>query len=485
MSEGEHIHLLLIEDEEYDVRRIRNTIRPFAERIVISDVVADGSAALEMLKTRRGRYDVVIMDFQIAGGLMGEQLIREIRRTEPLVEIVVVTKMTINVTDVDFANRLMQAGAFWYCTKYPGDIEDYIYQPTDFVLSIVNAFQKRQLEKEKNRSHRKLAVTVEKILAEREILGTSEVMQDLRKTVQKCAESAASVLIMGPSGAGKEFVAQNIHYRSSRRLENFVAINCGSLPSELVESELFGFEKGAFTGANTRRLGHFEHADHGTLFLDEVGELPPTVQVKLLRVLQEGEIVKIGRSDKVRVDVRVIAATNKNLIHEVEAGRFREDLFYRLNVLPIYVPALKDHPGDIPLYVDHFLGLLCKEQERPVPAVDHAAMERLRAYEWPGNVRQLKNLLQRLLFEESQMITAGRVDAGLGGQPVVQLRGHEFSLSFSTADHLLSWRQLERTVREQYFGFVRKHSSSDADAAKKLGLAPSNFHRMLKELGLK
>ena len=485
MGEAEMIQVLLIEDEQFDVRRIQNTVKPFSGRIVLRDTVSNGIAALDMLRANRGMYDIVIMDYQIAGGLMGEKLIREIKTIEPTVEIIVVTKMTINITDFDFANRLLQAGAFWYCTKYPGDIEEYIYQPTDFVLSLFNAFQKRQLEKERSRSNTKLTNNVDRILAERTILGDSAEMQELRTHVQKCADSSASVLIMGPSGSGKEFVAQNIHYRSKRRLENFIAINCGGLPSELVESELFGYEKGAFTGATNRKLGHFEHADNGTVFLDEVGELPLNAQVKLLRVLQEGEIEKIGREEKVRVDVRVIAATNKNLELEVEAKRFREDLYYRLNVLPISVPSLREHKADIPLYLAHFLNEFCRDQNKIAPAIEPEALALIQAYDWPGNIRQLKNFVLRLLFDDHASITTAQIEVALGKQPIMHVRGTEFTLNFGDGQAALPWRQMERSLREQYFAYVRDHSASDAEAAKKLGLAPPNFHRMCKELGLK
>jgi len=479
------IKILLIEDEEFDVRRVRNTLNPFSAQIEIRDVVSNGYAALDMLRANRGMYDLVIMDFQIAGGLMGEQLVREIKTLEPSLEIIVVTKMTMNISDFEFANRLLQAGAFWYCTKYPGDIEEYIYQPTDFILSIFNAYRKRELENQRSRSDKKLMTNVERILAKTEILGTSPIMQELRRQVQKAAETNASVLVMGPSGAGKEFVALNIHYRSRRQLESFVPINCGSLPADLVESELFGYEKGAFTGATARKLGYFEHADHGTIFLDEVGELPLAAQVKLLRVLQEGEIEKIGRVEKIRVDVRVIAATNKDLEAEVDAKQFREDLFYRLNVLPIVVPALKEHKEDIELYFLHFLNRFCADQNKAVPMVEPGALAKLLEYDWPGNVRQLKNVTQRLLLDEDATLTASYVAAALEKQPTVQLRGNEFFLSFGSGQTILAWRQMERTVREQYFTYVRKHSASDAEAAKKLGLAPPNYHRMCKELGLK
>jgi DNA-binding NtrC family response regulator len=296
------INILLIEDEEYDVRRIRNTLKPFEQRLIIRDVTSDGHTALELLQDNKNRYDVVIMDFQIAGSLSGEKLIRRIKQVDSALQIIVVTKMTVNITDFDFANRLLEAGAMWYCTKYPGDIEDYIYQPTDFILSIFNAFEKKRLQKEQQRSTRKLAQNIEDILREKRIIGESEAMENLRQQIQQCAESDTTVLIRGFSGTGKELVAANIHYRSHRRFEKFVAINCGSLPHDLIESELFGYEKGAFTGAREKKLGLFEVANKGTVFLDEIAELPSTAQVKLLRVIQEGEIDKIGRTaEKIKV----------------------------------------------------------------------------------------------------------------------------------------------------------------------------------------
>lgn len=263
---GKTINILLIEDEAYDVRRIRNTLKPFAERLVIRDVTSDGHSALELLQNHKNRYDVVIMDFQIAGSLSGENLIRRIKQIDPALQIIVVTKMTVNITDFDFANRLLEAGAMWYCTKYPGDIEDYIYQPTDFILSIFNAFEKKRLQKEQQRSSKKLAQNIEDILQAKQIIGKSKEIENLRQQIQKCAESDTTVLIRGFSGTGKELVAANIHYRSHRRFEKFVAINCGSLPQDLIESELFGYEKGAFTGAQEKKLGLFEVANKGTVF---------------------------------------------------------------------------------------------------------------------------------------------------------------------------------------------------------------------------
>ncbi|HCA79807.1 MAG TPA: sigma-54-dependent Fis family transcriptional regulator, partial [Bacteroidetes bacterium] len=234
------IHVLLIEDEEYDVRRIRNTLKYSGGRIEIVNVVSSGRAALDLLSARPNFCEVVIMDMQIAGGLRGEDLIRNIKALAPAVQIIVVTKMTINITDLEFADRLLRAGAFWYCTKYPTDIEAYIYQPTDFIISIVNAFQKGQLMAEQTRSTRRLQRNIEEKLENRQLLGESATMQRLRSLIRQCAESDAPVLITGASGTGKEIAATNIHYGSRRRFENFVPINCGGLPAELIESELFG-----------------------------------------------------------------------------------------------------------------------------------------------------------------------------------------------------------------------------------------------------
>ncbi len=485
MNAESQVRVLLIEDEEYDVRRIRNTLRPFVDRITIRELASNGRAALDILKARENQFDVVIMDFQIAGGLMGEGLIREIKKVDRSLQIIVVTKMTVNVADFDFASSLLSAGAYWYCTKYPVDIEAYIYQPTDFVLSIFNAYQKRLLERERLMSNKKLERTVEGILSKKTILGTSTAAAELRKTVERCASSDASVLITGQSGTGKEVVAYNIHYRSRRKFENFVPVNCGGLPQDLIESELFGYEKGAFTGADARKAGLFEIADGGTIFLDEISELPLSAQVKLLRVLQEGEIEKIGRTEKIKVDVRVIAASNRNLEDAIRQGRFRDDLYYRLNVVPIIIPPLRERPEDIPVVFAHFLGRFSADMGRTKPALDPEAARILSAYSWPGNVREIINVVQRLLLGGEDEITEWRLKDALGTQALMSLGGGMGVADFDAATRILPWRQVERMVREKYFVFIREHSASDAEAAKKLGLAPPNYHRMCKEMGLK
>lgn len=481
----EHISILLIEDEAFDVRRVENTIRFFRDNITIEKVVSNGNAALEALEEENAAFDVVIMDYQIAGKLRGEELIRHIKNIDPALQIIVITKLTINITDFTFANDLMEAGAFWYCTKYPGDIEDYIYQPTDFSMSIVNAAQKRRLEKEKDQSDSKLVKKVEDVIDRKQIISVSESMARLKNDFELLAQNDFSILITGASGTGKELIANNIHYRSKRKFDNFVPINCGSIPHDLIESELFGYEKGAFTGANKAKKGLFELADKGTLFLDEVAELPLSAQVKLLRVIQEGEIEKIGRTQSIRVDVRIIAATNKNLEEEVKARRFREDLYYRLNVMPLSIPPLKDRPEDIEILIDHFLTKYSFEIRKSKPTIDSDALKALMQYEWYGNVRELKNIVQRLLFHCKSNITIEAVEQALMRRIVPNDSGDSASLDLSGMQEIKPLKEFEFETRRIYVEYVRKQSKSDSDAARKLGLAPSNFYRMCKELGLK
>jgi two-component system response regulator AtoC len=294
-----------------------------------------------------------------------------------------------------------------------------------------------------------------------------------------------SVLISGSSGTGKELVAQHIHLKSKRRFENFVPINCGSIPSELVESELFGYEKGSFTGANAAKMGLFEKANHGTIFLDEIGELPLSAQVKLLRVIQEGEIEKIGRTEPVKVDVRIIAASNKELAHEVELKTFREDLYYRLNVVPVHVPQLRERVEDIPLLIDHFMAQFSTDMGKPVPEITDEAMSLLKIAPWKGNIRELKNVVQRLLFIGDLVISKETIQFVLGiSDQELHSRHRQCSIFHRcrTSFHCGSWNDL----------FVRNISNSSVPVLppmlkrrKKLGLAPSNYHRMSKELGIK
>jgi DNA-binding NtrC family response regulator len=484
MSANNAISILLVEDEEFDVARVKNTIRLFSERLHIADVVSNGRAALELIQKKTDNYDVVILDYQISGGLKGEELIRKIKDVDPCIQIIVITKMTINITDYNFASNLLKAGAFWYCTKFPGNIEEYIYQPTDFLLGIFNAYEKKKLERHTLRADRRLMQSVESLLDEKKLIGESKPMMQLKEAIEKYAKTDVNVLISGGSGTGKELVAWNIHLKSRRKFEKFVPINCGSIPHELIESELFGYEKGSFTGANSPKLGLFEIANNGTIFLDEVSELSPSAQVKLLRVIQDGEIEKIGRTESMTVNVRIIAATNKNLAAEVNEGRFREDLYFRLNIVPIDVIPLRQRGEDIQLLFDHFLEYFSRDLGVSAPSVDPKAVEILMNYRWPGNVRELRSVVQRLVLNCTEKITAKDVSNPMILHSLV-LTKDMWNLDDMSGGQVLPLRDMERIVRTRYFKYVRSISSSDSNAAEKLGLAPSNFYRMCKELGIK
>ena len=340
------------------------------------------------------------------------------------------------------------------------------------------------MEEAKISSHIKLEKNIKDILAKKQIVGKSPAIMKLRQQIEQCANTNINVLITGASGTGKELVAANIHYNSKRKFENFVPINCGSLPDNLIESELFGFEKGSFTGADKGKLGLFEIANRGTLFLDEITELSLSAQSTLLRVIQEGEIDKIGRTQKMKVDVRIIAATNKNLKQEVENKRFREDLYYRLNVVSINVPPLSQRRDDIPLLIRHFMDIFSRDMNRLQPEVSPEAMSILRNSPWEGNVRELQNIVQRLLLLGEESIQAQHVKIALGIITDVGGLTTE-SLNLLKNDKVLPWKEIERKLKREYFQNVRQRTSSDAEAARLLGLAPPNYYRVCKELGLK
>lgn len=479
----EQVNVLVVEDEEFDVRRIKNTLGPYIQIIKIVDVVSNGRDTLNYLKAHPEEVDVIILDYQISGGLYGEALIREINTIDATLPVVVITKMTVNQADLYFAGQLLKSGAYWFGTKYPADMEDYIYQPTDFILTLVNAAQKRHLETAKNRSEKKLDRNIRSILRQKEIQGQAPVMNKLRETINNYADYDASILIRGESGTGKELVAANLHYRSRRRDENFVAINCASIPNELIESELFGFERGSFTGAREEKPGLFETADGGTVFLDEIGELPLGAQAKLLRVLETGEMDKIGRKKRYIADFRLVAATNKDLEQLRGEGKFREDLYYRLNILQIFTPPLREHPEDIMLLTEKFLEYYAGDLGIIPPKMSQKAIGQLRNYDWPGNVRQLKNMVQRLLLRRQSAVDVADI------RDCMDLGSKEnwaapIPMRFNK-DQIIPLRQIEHEFRKKYFESVRSQFQTDAEAAEKLGLAPPNFHRMCKELGLK
>ena len=316
-----------------------------------------------------------------------------------------------------------------------------------------------------------------------DVIASSPSMRNIFTQIMKVAPTDSTVPITGESGTGKELIAASIYEHSARKGKPFIKINCVAIPEGLLESELFGYEKGAFTGANTTKLGLFEVANNGTVFLDEVSELSLPAQVKLLRVLQEGEIEKIGRTGSISVNVRIISATNKNLAAAVKDGRLREDLFYRLNVIPIDVVPLRQRGNDIIVLFKHFLEYFSDDMGIVPPGIDPKAQEILMNYKWPGNVRELRNVAQRLVLNCTDHISVKDVSDPM----ILKSSGISKDAAFEEiyAGHALTLHEVERAFRLKYFKYIRNISSSDANAAEKLGIAPSNFYRMCKELGLK
>ncbi len=356
---------------------------------------ADGAEALRRLGSTPA--DIVLCDLRMPGQ-DGLELLPELARRCPEATLIL---MSAYGTE-ELAVEAMRRGAYDYLAKP--------FQPSEVLLAIRKAHERERLR----RANQLLAREVERAVGDRPIVAASPAMVGVLETLERAAEYKATVLLTGESGTGKEVLARAIHAQSPRREDAFVAINCGAIPEPLLESELFGHAKGAFTGADRARRGLFLEADGGTLFLDEVGELPPPLQVKLLRVLQEEEVRPLGESKPRGVDVRVIAATARDLDAEVAAGRFREDLFYRLNVLHVHVPPLRDRRQDVPLLVDHFLAHFRSALGKPVQGIADDALERLVAYRWPGNVRELENVIERaVILTRGERVTLEELPANV------------------------------------------------------------------------
>ena len=369
--EDGQLTVLVVDDEPSNLSSLRKIFEREQMRVLTAE---DAKSALDLV--RRHRIQVALIDLMMPG-TSGAELLRALKEVSPDTEAVLMTAYGT----VENAVQAMRDGAY-----------DFVEKPLKR-MNIVKSVRKaaeRQLLLAENRSLRREL----RMLTHREIVGQSSALRRVLDVSNQAAPSSATVLLLGESGTGKELIARHIHGRSSRASGPFVAVNCSAIPESILEGELFGHERGAFTGAVARRDGRFARAAGGSLFLDEIGELTPAVQVKLLRVLQEGEYEPLG-GDTVKADVRIIAATNRNLQQEVEAGRFREDLYYRLNVIAITAPPLRSRRDDVPLLVDHFLGIYCAKNGRPRLSVASDALAKLLDYSWPGNVRELENVIER------------------------------------------------------------------------------------------
>jgi DNA-binding NtrC family response regulator len=366
--------ILIVDDDPVQRRLLDNMVRKFGHEPTLAE---SGDQAVKLL-TNGERFDAVVLDL-VMPDLDGLGVLARLREAQVHVPVIVQTAHG----GIDNVVSAMKAGAADFVVKPVGAERLHV--------SLRNALDKGALEDELNRIRRSQSGT----LTFKDIVTRNAAMQTVLRTAEKAAASAIPVLIEGESGVGKELIARAIHGQSERRSKPFVAVNCGAIPDNLVESLLFGHEKGAFTGATERHIGKFVEASGGTLFLDEVGELPPAAQVKLLRAIQDGEVEPVGARRPVKVDVRLISATNRDLIADVKSGRFREDLFYRLHVFPIAVPPLRERMEDIPDLVRHFLARIAAEEGKRIRSVSPEALALLSRHRWPGNVRQLENAVFR------------------------------------------------------------------------------------------
>jgi DNA-binding NtrC family response regulator len=373
------ITILVVDDEQANRESLEKIFVREGMRVLLAE---DARAALDQLRSQR--VHVLLTDLMMPG-ISGLELLRAAKQLAPAVEVVLMTAYGT----VETAVAAMREGAY-----------DFVEKPLrriNIVKSVRKAAERGQLLAENQSLRNEL-----KLLTGREIVGTSTALRSVTDIAAQAAPSTATVLILGESGTGKELIARYLHERSQRARGPFVAVNCGAIPENMMESELFGHERGAYTGAVTRKDGRFAKATAGTLFLDEVGELPLAVQVKLLRVLQEAEFEPLGGTTT-KSDVRIVAATNRDLAVEVREGRFREDLYYRLNVIAITAPPLRARPEDVPLLVDHFLRIFCVKNAKPLSKIGADAMAKLVEYPWPGNVRELENVIERAVVLSRQI----------------------------------------------------------------------------------
>ncbi|MDP6418327.1 MAG: sigma-54 dependent transcriptional regulator [Candidatus Krumholzibacteria bacterium] len=438
---------ILIVDDEAQVRESLARILDYEGHETME--AEDGLSALEILA--REDLDLVFLDIKMKG-LDGLEVLKEQAKRGLEIPVIVIS----GHGDVSTAVEATKLGAF-----------DFLEKPLDvdrILLTLRNALEQGTLRRRLEES----------LHGRFEIIGESPAIREILTLVERVGPSEARVLITGENGSGKELVARAIHLSSRRSAGNFVEVNCAAIPNELIESELFGHEKGSFTGAHQRRIGKFEQATGGTLFLDEIGDMSLDAQAKVLRVLQEGRLERVGGTETLEVNVRVIAATNKNLLEEAREKLFREDLYYRLNVVPLVLPPLRERREDIPLLVEHFLSRFCSEMGCAVREVTAKAMERLKMHPWPGNVRELQNLVERLLI----LLPDDPIDAG----DIPLLAGDKDPSDFMQAESFQDFK--EQSESAFLAGRIRDCGGNVSKAARSLGIQRSHLYRKIEKYKL-
>lgn len=414
------------------------------------DMAFSGQVALKILNGSKN-YDLIITDLKMQG-IDGLQVLKAVKESQPAAEVILMTAFASQQTAIE----AMRLGAYDYLIK-PFELDELSIRIQRIMQQKKLAAENLQLKEEVSSLHMP------------NIIGKSEKMREVYKLINKVADSDVTVLLRGESGTGKELIAEAIHYKSYRSQNKFITVNCAAVPENLLESELFGYEKGAFTGAMQRKIGIFELAHNGTIFLDEIGDVPLGIQAKLLRLLQNKEIIRVGGSEKIVVDARVIAATNRNLEEMIEQGTFRSDLFYRINIFPLYLPALREHKEDIPEFIQHFLSKFGTK------GITHQAKKVLMEYDWPGNVRELINILERAAIVADTTIDIEHLPSE------IQLPGLRRNLD-EIPDVGIKLDELEKRL---IITAMKKAGGNKTRAAEYLGITRRRLYSMMERFGIK
>jgi len=453
-------HILFIDDEPGSREGLTLLLEMEGYQV---DAVAAGEEALQLLSERN--YDVIITDLFLPG-VSGIDILKQVKERDLPCNVILITGNATAETAVE----AMKEGAFDYITK-PLNFEE-------LKVLVAKAVEKSQLLAE----NRYLKQQLRGKYKFDNIIGNSPAIQPVFSRMEKILHTDSTVLILGESGTGKELVARAIHFNGARKEKPFVAINCGAIPAELLESELFGHMRGSFTGAVSDKPGKFELANHGTIFLDEIGTMPLHLQMKLLRVLQEQEIERVGSTRQTKLDVRVISATNADLVKKISRGEFREDLYYRLNVIPIHLPPLRERREDIPLLAKHFLKKICREMRRPLMELTNDTIRALEAYEWPGNVREMENVIERAVaLTDGSIIERQDLPPQFAGETEEENLHPVFHLSDSGIDLPETVAQIEQSLIRQ--ALERSHYVK-ARAASLLKINRTTLVEKIKRYGM-
>jgi len=450
-------HILIVDDDLNHSKTLQTIVKSWGYRVSTAD---DGFKAVESVKEKP--FALILMDVRMAQ-MSGIEALQRIKQYNPAIPILIMTAYS----SVDSAVEALKSGAY-----------DYLTKPLDFEvlkISIARALEHSGLKAENATLKSKMSADYEL----ENIIGRSRPMKELVDMMSMVAPSEATVLITGESGTGKELIAKSIHHNSQRKDRPLVVVNCAAITETLLESELFGHEKGAFTGADKRREGRFKQADKGTIFLDEIGETSAAMQAKLLRVIQEREIQRVGGEETLSVDVRILAATNRNLEDEVKEGKFREDLFYRLNVVTLRIPPLRERQDDIPLLAQHFLEKYAKKNHKQVKGFSPLAMDMLLKYAWPGNVRELENVIERaVILLPDEHITEKEL-------PVTITSSYaEKSEWVAPPPPVAANRPLDEVEKEAILATLEDSGGNKSETARRLGINRKTLHKKLKDYGI-